>query len=242
MASNNFENKIKASLEERRLQPSSNSWDKLQSQLDAPQKKKNSKRYWVMAIAASFIGVLLFSALFFNSNSTTDLPVVNTETISNTTTVVDTDSLGNDEAITEVEELQKIHIVESVSDDSVVNQLKKTVNTKALKLNSDTNEVAEIQNKMKSALQDSVSEIEDNSSLVAQESIATEDYIENLLQQAEQDVLADKSIKQAQQTVDAEKLLEHVENDIEHGFRETVFDAVKSGFKKVKTAVVERNN
>ncbi|MDW5287477.1 hypothetical protein [Formosa sp. PL04] len=247
MASNNFENKIKNSLEERRLQPSPASWDKLQSQLETPQKKRNSKRYWVMAIAASFIGILLFSTLFFNTDTTPDLPIVDTEPATDTIIVVAADVIEIEESIIEpeIEEFQELEVVKSPSNSSnhaVVSQNKEPKSKKSPNNNASKSQVAEVQNTIARILQDSVSEFDSKTGLAEQEPISTEDYIEDLLLQAEQDIIADKSIQQAQQTVNSEQLLEHVENDIEYSFREKVFDAVKTGFVKVKTAVVERNN
>jgi stage V sporulation protein SpoVS len=42
--------------------------------------------------------------------------------------------------------------------------------------------------------------------------------------------------------VDPAALLQDVESDLEESFRNKVFDALGSGYQKIRTAVVERNN
>src|SRR5690606_31570796 len=68
----------------------------------------------------------------------------------------------------------------------------------------------------------------------------TETDIDSLLKKAQQS-LAVKSIKNTY-NIDAQALLEDVEEDIESSFRDKVFETIKTGYKKVKTAVVQRND
>ena len=51
-----------------------------------------------------------------------------------------------------------------------------------------------------------------------------------------------KLYNEATNKVDANALLQSVEDDLEQSFRAKVFDAIKSGYESVKTAVAERNN
>ena len=66
--------------------------------------------------------------------------------------------------------------------------------------------------------------------------------IENLLKQAHKDIVRAQLYNKATRTVDADALLQDVEDDLEHSFRDKVFDGLKSGFRTIKTAVAERNN
>lgn len=63
MAPVNLEKNIREKLQERELQPSSESWDKLSAQLGTPQQQKSGGYFW-FAIAASLVGVLLISGYF----------------------------------------------------------------------------------------------------------------------------------------------------------------------------------
>ena len=66
--------------------------------------------------------------------------------------------------------------------------------------------------------------------------------IENLLKQAHKDILRAQLYDKVTRTVDANALLQDVEEDLEQSFRNKVFDGLKSGFRTIKTAVAERNN
>jgi hypothetical protein len=66
--------------------------------------------------------------------------------------------------------------------------------------------------------------------------------IENLLKQAHNDIVRAQLYNKATRTVDADALLQDVEDDLEQSFRDKVFDGLKSGFRTIKTAVAERNN
>jgi hypothetical protein len=68
MAPINFKNDLKEKLEQRRFQPSANAWETLQSRLETNQVKKSNKTFWRLGIAASFVGILIVSSLFFNKN------------------------------------------------------------------------------------------------------------------------------------------------------------------------------
>lgn len=66
--------------------------------------------------------------------------------------------------------------------------------------------------------------------------------IEDLLKQAQKDILRAQLYDETTRTVDANALLQNVEDDLEESFRKKVFDGLKSGFRTIKTAVAEHNN
>lgn len=70
MAPIKFEEHIKESLEKRRIEPSSKSWDVLSSQLDDSSKKKSPIWLW-MGVASSFAGLVFLATTFFNSTNNT---------------------------------------------------------------------------------------------------------------------------------------------------------------------------
>src|SRR5690606_38633788 len=64
--------------------------------------------------------------------------------------------------------------------------------------------------------------------------------IDSLLKKAQQNLA--KNTHNKNKTIDAQALLQDVEEDIEASFRDKVFETLITGYKKVKTAVVERND
>ncbi|QDO92814.1 hypothetical protein FNB79_02085 [Formosa sediminum] len=233
MVSNNFENNIKESLEKRRIQPSVQAWQQLDSKLKTQEHKRAFKPYWFVAIAASFVGVALLSTwVFTTKNTKSELPVVEVELpLKENNPVNDSsNSFKDDVVISKIEEkgVTKNH-----------QPAPKTKKGTAYFLKQHT----PISNKTQKTEDLIVEELASNSEVIPQNiTVSTEDYIEDLLKEAEAQITLDQALNDKQHTVDSEALLEGVENEIEHSFREKVFDAVKSGFKKVKTAVVERND
>ena len=63
-----LEKHIKEKLEERRLSPTIDAWEQVASSLNSGVEKRNKKSNWY-AIAASLIGLLIVSALYFNTDN-----------------------------------------------------------------------------------------------------------------------------------------------------------------------------
>ncbi|WP_282080852.1 hypothetical protein [Aquimarina algiphila] len=69
----------------------------------------------------------------------------------------------------------------------------------------------------------------------------TDEEIDQLLLKAQREITT-KKIFQPSNEVSASALLQDVENELDETFKQRVFEALKTGFEKVKTAVVERDN
>lgn len=70
----------------------------------------------------------------------------------------------------------------------------------------------------------------------------TNTEIENLLKQAEKEILRHRIFNETTRTVDAEALLQDVEDELEQSFRTKVFEGLKLRSKTLLTAVSKRNN
>ena len=66
--------------------------------------------------------------------------------------------------------------------------------------------------------------------------------VDSLLKLASKQLTTNKLIKEAGKTVDANALLEEVQDDMGQSFRSRVFEALKDSYETVKTAVAQRNN
>ena len=62
------------------------------------------------------------------------------------------------------------------------------------------------------------------------------------MKDAEKAIFKEKIKNTNTQTFDADALLQDVEADLQQSFRAKVFEALKSSYETVKTAVAERNN
>jgi len=244
MAPIKFEENIKEKLENRTLQPSGQAWEKLSGKLEIDAKKTSNKTFWWLGIAASFIGILFIGNVFFSSS----------ETKGNKPVIVDTE-------LKEIDSLQNKN--EEKSEGIIVDMGDSQIEIEAISKEKiqpdDIGKASKISKNLQNKnlqVADVVTvhineEIIDNSILetpftgLAQtnpekNTNKTETDIDSLLKKARQN-LAVKPIKNSY-NIDAQALLEDVEEDIESSFRDKVFETLITGYKKVKTAVVQRND
>ncbi len=80
MAPIKFEENIREKLQERELQPKEGAWEKLEAQLGETSEKKKPSYFW-MAVAASFVGVLLVGSWFFFNKEDATTELVNEDPI-----------------------------------------------------------------------------------------------------------------------------------------------------------------
>lgn len=262
MAPIKYEEQMKEKLEKRSLQPSPESWANLSNRLDREQKNKNKSMFWWFGIAASIVGAALVTILFFNNK-----PLEN-----GTNIIVDTqnqnDSLEDVLQINqmnfpkpkEVVEAENVNQIEKRSNTSMSKEIKKDVvsekytNQKS-KIQQDVvvvdNEKTQNQIEKVNEISSSASTLENQKvqELVAQikglqqnGQTVTESEIDSLLKKAQKEILSNQLYNETIRTVDANALLQDVEEDLQQSFRSKVFEALQSGYESVKTTVVQRNN
>ncbi|PHQ62576.1 MAG: hypothetical protein COC08_00130 [Maribacter sp.] len=69
----------------------------------------------------------------------------------------------------------------------------------------------------------------------------TDAEVDSLLRKAQEEILANKIFGE-DYSVDAMALLNEVEDELDQSFRDQIFETLKIGFLKVRTAVANRNN
>ena len=248
MAPNKFEKHIKKKLQEREIRPSTNAWEKLSKKLDdaSPQPKKKVHIWY--GIAASFIGLLIVSVLYFNFEGT-----VNTTEVQ----IVDTDDKAteinvNDEIVVE-KDIEDAVVDNNQMKQSPANDVKKENQIPELK--NQITSVEEIDTVIDPAGEKAVSpdafkeEIINTKiweivaavdSLEQNNTALTNAAVDDLLRNAQEEILRDKLFNQSG-SVDAMALLIEVEDELDQSFRDQIFESLKAGFLKVRTAVADRN-
>ena len=287
MAPIKFEENIKDKLEKRSIEPSSEAWSQLSAQLDAHDKKNSRSWFLYIGIAASIVGVLLVTTLFFKSseNQIVSPTLVETEisepvnqtkqeqhapelSVQENVAVdnISNDEMKNSEGVTTEQQLmtslkQNKDKVAHISEETQISETKKTSITKASSIvdnlkSLDTRIALNASNDPKDAVEKTAIA---TSSLTPEElkvlkvvnqikaldsdgTAATDEEIETLLKRAERDILKERIYNETTRTVDADALLQDVEDDLDQSFRTKVFEALKSSYNTVKTAVAERNN
>ena len=75
-----------------------------------------------------------------------------------------------------------------------------------------------------------------------EQEVVTDAEIDALLKAAHKEIELKNLYNEATNKVDANALLQSVEDDLERSFRTRVFEMLQSGYRELKTAVAERNN
>lgn len=78
MGHDKLDNQVKQKLSNRKIQPSTDAWTKLEAMLDSNEEKPKRKITWYYLAAASVVILVLLSVLVFNDNSTTENEWVDT--------------------------------------------------------------------------------------------------------------------------------------------------------------------
>ncbi|RZN84317.1 MAG: hypothetical protein EVB11_02610 [Winogradskyella sp.] len=270
MAPIKFEEHIKDKLEQRIVMPSAEAWSKLSQQLDADDKRSKKASFWWFGIAASIAALVFVSIAYFGQQDETSIddiivkdeiknviePKDEEKIIDNNETVIeDVVATENDEIFKEAE--TQIEAPKTVIKESA-NQVK---TIQKIMLKPVTNDVAKIEKQapqktdnleLKKTSQDLLipkTEVEFNSvAKVLQnaksknKNTVTDQQIDSLLKVANRELLIDKALKKSSNVVDADALLQDVEEAMGQSFRTRIYETLKDNYKKVKTAVAERNN
>ncbi|WP_378182432.1 hypothetical protein [Aquimarina sp. SS2-1] len=278
MAPLKFEDSIKEKLEQRTIQPSNGSWDKLEQQLNNKNSHKKVKSYWWFGVAASITGFLILSTVFITSNEKLQpIELVDTkkevskENQSKDRITLKTEKL---EAVPsknlEDKELVKEPVVMAENSDLVPTEIKKRVSKAKSKadvnnniffeehsINNSTTEVVVMQIdtiKEEIVREDQTLKFVDPSiidskvagliakvkEIEAGNEVVTDKEVDALLRKAQQEITTERILKS--NTVSASTLLLDVEYELDESFKDRVFEALKTGFEKLKTSVAERDN
>lgn len=259
MAPIKFEENIKEKLENRTINPSANAWETLSKNLENTPQTKSKNKFWWLAIAASFIGMLLVYNIMFNNTSQT-IPSQNVVEI-------DTDYINEinknntiDKAIkvnTSTAEIttQNQAVIET-KNQNIKNQNQVSTKQKVNgKNNLNTNKTyAALVNKTSqnnkattaSTLVDSsvkANKIIKNLEAVAQSQttekpVIFDDEIEQLLKAAQQKV--SKTSTNTTIALDHNSILNEVEDDLERSFRDKFLLVVKDGLHTAKDVMADR--
>ncbi len=260
MAPIKFEEQLKDKLEQRKLQPSEQAWSKLANRLDNQEKKENRSLWW-LGIAASIIIILAVSIPYFNNDSENTQPIiVDVDTKKETPKENSNQEVTNEVVQEVVNEIKEDAIVETKKpvvnkeDNLIIKEPKAVVKNAVVKseeafvniakpIEAIKKEVVEPVEELKTfeevKILDVVAEIQ---KMQQEPSGVTDREIDSLLKVAHKEILTQRIYNETSKTVDADALLQDVEADLEQSFRSKVFEALKTNYSKVKTAVAERNN
>ncbi|MFD1163586.1 hypothetical protein [Hwangdonia seohaensis] len=261
MAANKFEKKIKDKLEKRTIKPSADAWNKLSHRLENQEEKRNNKAFWWLGIAASIIGVLLVVTQVFKNDSGEHVApqiVVTPELVKQddiSTGSITADKIANEkvEPIEEISEdikskeanqSNQIQKKPTVIKPNLIKETTRIVEEKDVQTTKETHvePVKIISEKLTLEEQKIKEVIAQVKTLKDGKNQVTENEIEALLIEAQNEIKLKRLYNESTKKVDALTLLQDVEDELDQSFRDQVFKALKENFITVKTAVAQRND
>ena len=252
MAPIKFEEHIKEKLDEREIQASAGSWDKLDSRLNKS-KKGSGRKVWISAVAAVMV-LLIASLLFVNQQDQTSAPIVETPTEEKV-----------EEASKERMFKQPVELASEENENNVKPKIQPPVKNSEEKLKISKNTIdqkAFIASKsaqkrdalapvsftgisgdsaVESDLSGKVQELLATISMVEKESgkTITESEVDALLAQAVKEISKDGK-PGSTSGLDPDQLLAEAEEELYQSFKSKMFDVLKDGYQKAVIAVSNR--
>lgn len=259
MAPIKFEDHIREQLESRRIEPSAGSWEKLNQKLDnAPENRKTYS--WLYVAAAAVVAILIVS-VFFTSNQSAEntAPIVETpieepvikekpavEMNTKEEQVVVEEEAATKEILSKPGNLAKETIIASEenaeeimkSEQAKVEQTgQNKISEEAIVQNKAVSEKPDLDSMLiNSKIEELVAEVNKQE----QNGSVTDAEVNALLTQAAREISTKRNFYESGK-VDADALLADVESEIDQSFRREVFEILKDGFNKARTAIVSRN-
>lgn len=239
MEPNNIENQFREKLNNRVIQPSPNSWDRLDAMLTvadpivsqlAKQKPKRNFRW--MYFAASFLGFVLIATVFFSQtedaiDSEHQKVVLQEKTI---------ESKGN-ESENVVEKPVENNAIATVSEPESKNN--KQRNKEVVKLKSTAIILKETPTKL------AINTADPENQIIKTPIISQKTEIKvnasSLLASVENNQTPKSTNETVAISVKANELLSQVDGELELSFREKLIKSVNKTYREVKVAVIKRN-
>ncbi|RNC91739.1 MAG: hypothetical protein ED555_01040 [Allomuricauda sp.] len=232
-----LEKHIKQSLEKRRIQPSDTTWNKIESQLDDAKKSHWGFPKIGYAVAAVFLGALIVTTLFWRpEDPSNEIEVVNTaveevpDTKEKIESTVEEQPDSIEEAVEGLVQVDQSSVFKTVPHEEIVS---------VQPINEPKNDFQEQEQLL---IDQKVNEVFAKVALLESgDDAITNAEVDSLLRNAQKEILSDKIFNE-NGTVDALALLNEVENELDQTFRDQIFEALKDGYTKLRTAVADRNN
>jgi hypothetical protein len=229
MGQNKLEKQFKEKLNSREIKPTEMAWDRLNSMLtqaeqinqDQSSKKRKTKFDWLY-IAASFIGILIVSSVFYQQKENTIDLKKNTVVTKNTITT----------------EKSKTTIQPENLKPNFSRSILKLENNSLVETNSEIER--KIENVASTNQEQSVAEVKsvDQKVIIAKNNDAVPENIESLLASVEKK----PNHKNLSVKIDASTLLNQVDGELQMSFREKTINAITQKYKETAEALASRNN
>ncbi|GGZ72958.1 hypothetical protein [Algibacter mikhailovii] len=256
MELNELDRSIKENLEKRSISPSADAWNSLSNRLDADtEKKKNHRTYWMLGLAASLVGVLLVVTQWGGGEDIMkDEPfkVVVVPNVTETEAVKPIQQNVSKEKDKSVQQ-DLVKAEQEPKNKTVIKEIISAKNSQKIALEKNQTEApAKTQENLsiqapapdknltfeQQKIQDVVAEVH---ALKDKNIEVTEADIDALLFKAQNEIAHKRLYQESTGKVDANALLQSVEQELDQSFRSKVLEALKASYNSVKTSIAQRN-
>ncbi len=230
MEPSNIEKQIREQLNARQINPSENSWDRLDAMLSVDETKKNKPSFLWWYIAASTVLFFSIGAFFYSNNdakTNTATPLVVNEAPSTK------EADDNSGATTKTINMAAPILGNNQSNTTLAIQNHKSFNSINQKNTIKTSVVTNLQTNQSEELQKAVVQSEKMPSAIN----LNKESIQTLNSNIPIVINTPKKVK-----VDANSLLSEVDGELNQAYRESKLDLIKRNFKAIRVAVANRND
>jgi hypothetical protein len=241
-----FEKDFSEKLNKREIEPKAGSWEELSRRLNS-EEKSNRPIFWWIGIAATIVGGILIFSILFNK------PISETPVIVNAPEEIAKEKIESQQISFEKPASEEMREPEKASVKPVGNIYPKKEPVAKSKLASigKQHESSKTENDQTQKEPDLLKETKNSGipeDVIAEASTKekktgeiTDAEVDALLAEALTKINGDRNAKSVSGNIDARSLLFDVELELEQSIREKVFDVLKEGYFKARTAVVNRN-
>jgi hypothetical protein len=224
MEPNKIETQFKEKLNSREIKPTEMAWDRLDAMLTFAEGDKPKRKFTWLYIAASFIGFMWITSVFFNQKES---PI---DINKNTVLIEKTNPKEN------LKPEIKSEIKETVFSKTILNQGSKPLVQNQKKSNK------KAENFIHKSQKSIVTEILHNNQdiIIAEKTSFIPDNIDSLLASVEKNKKSE--VKNSSVKINSSDLLNQVDGELELSFREKALNTINKKFKEAKEALANRNN
>lgn len=227
MEQNKLENEFRNKLNQREINPSENSWDRLDAMLTVAEEKKPIRSYSWIYIAASILGFAFLGTFFFTQSDknvtveTNEVVIENNQNVEPKKEVLSIIPLDSKpESIAEMSELKKVNRNSRDSNSIIQNQVAQNSNSDIV-----------------------IPMIEKEQTIQKTEQFASSNISDNAIDEmlAAVKTTSKTANSKTAVTVNPNALLSQVDGELELSFREKVINKVNKNYQTVKVALANRN-
>jgi len=231
------QNKNREKLQNRKINPSSGSWEQLEKELDSHENKDQKDSWWFFKVAS--IALILVSVGYFYLTSKNDVdntPVIAAPSIKENVIVPSQKNEIPESEVANTNDISPIKVNETNDSDIAVSNMADIPSKESLdKGNTPTDNLIEV------AINDSITGLIEIAEIPKSEDQLIDEEVEELLRKSKIKLLINGQIS-SKKIVSSEALLNSVEEDLYKDLKQKLIEKITSKLNNPKEVVTSREN